>query len=348
MIKIALIEVGAMHDECLYSQIQFLKHKNHKVTLFCHADLEPRIKDFPDLSKIIYLDLSSKIKKYYAWYKIRKYLMDKHFSKVIFNSAERNILKLIFFLPTKIECIGTIHNADKLNKKNYQKKISKRLKKYLALNDFIKDNVQKEKLTTNKIESYYPIFFPEIKRSLVKPKKEIWITIPGGFDSNKRDYTILKKWKITKGIKIIFLGNYNNLKARKFINNLKSNPSFSSFIFFDNYISNELFHDYIMHSDFILPLIHPNVPYYDLYLKYKISGSYNLAFAYKIPLLIEQSFSEVKDFQENSIFYNYKNINNIFNLINKNSKEFYQNPKWEFEYQKEKYLSFVLDSQIQL
>ena len=38
MIKIALIEVGAMHDECLYSQIQFLKHKNHKVTLFCHAD----------------------------------------------------------------------------------------------------------------------------------------------------------------------------------------------------------------------------------------------------------------------------------------------------------------------
>ena len=134
----------------------------------------------------------------------------------------------------------------------------------------------------------------------------------------------------------------------KFINNLKSHPSFSSFIFFDNYISNELFHDYIMQSDFILPLIHPNVPYYDLYLKYKISGSYNLAFAYKIPLLIEQSFSEVMDFQENSIFYNYKNINNIFNLINKNSKEFYQHPKWEFEYQKEKYLSFVLDSQIQL
>ena len=183
---------------------------------------------------------------------------------------------------------------------------------------------------------------------MVKPKKEIWITIPGGFDFNKRDYTILKKWKITKDIKIIFLGNYNNLKAIKFINNLKSHPSFSSFIFFDNYISNELFHDYIMQSDFILPLIHPNVPYYNLYLKYKISGSYNLAFAYKIPLLIEQSFSEVMDFQENSIFYNYKNINNIFNLINKNSKEFYQNPKWEFEYQKEKYLSFVLDSQIQL
>ena len=122
MIKIALIEVGAMHDECLYSQIQFLKHKNHKVTLFCHADLEPRIKDFPDLSKIIYLDLSSKIKKYYAWYKIRKYLKDKNFSKVIFNSAERNILKLIYFLPTKIECIGTIHNADKLIKQDYQKK----------------------------------------------------------------------------------------------------------------------------------------------------------------------------------------------------------------------------------
>ena len=61
MTKIALIEVGAMHDECLYSQIQFLKYKNHKITLFCHADLEPRIKDFPDLSKIIYLDLSSKI-----------------------------------------------------------------------------------------------------------------------------------------------------------------------------------------------------------------------------------------------------------------------------------------------
>ena len=72
---------------------------------------------------------NSKIKKYYAWYKIRKYLIDNNFSKVIFNSAERNILKLIYFLPTKIECIGTIHNANKLIKKDYQKKISKRLKK---------------------------------------------------------------------------------------------------------------------------------------------------------------------------------------------------------------------------
>ncbi|MGY8932962.1 MAG: hypothetical protein ACKVIM_02190 [Flavobacteriales bacterium] len=346
MIKIALIEVGAMHDECLHSQIQFLKHKNHEVTLFCHSDLEARVKDLPDVSKIIYLDLGTKIKKYYTWYKIRKYLINNNFSKVIFNSAERNILKLIFFIPTKIECIGTIHNAHKLIKTDYQKKITKRLKKYLTLNDFIKNNIQKEKLTSNKISCYYPIFFPKAKRSLVKPKKEIWITIPGGFDFNKRDYYIFKNWQIPKHTKIIFLGKYNNLEARKFIIDLKSHSSFSSFIFFDNYISNELFHDYIMQSDFILPLIHPNVPYYNLYLKYKISGSYNLAFAYKIPLLIEQSFSHVEDFEENSIFYNYKNINNIFNIIKKNSKEFYQNPKWEFEYQKEKYLSFIFGPKI--
>lgn len=344
MIKIAIIEAGDFHDECLYSHIQYLKSEEIEITLFCNSKLKPRIDGYSDVKEIVYLDMSSKLKKYISWFKTWKHITKNNFSKIILNSAESNIYKLLKFpFPKSIEITGVIHNAQNLNKKSKQKTISRRLDKKLALNDFVTQTIISEQLTNTKVASFYPIFFPEFENKLIKPKNEIWITVPGAIDFNKRDYDAFKSCKIPQGTKIIFLGSCNSEQARIFFDELKNNHDQSRFVFFESYIDNNLFFDYIKNSDYILPLIHPKNESFKNFLKYKISGSYNLAFGYKKPLLMEKSFSGIQDFQENAIFYNGDKIEDIFQKINNTTKKMYQNPKWDFEYQKNQYVNFIIN-----
>ena len=343
MIKIAIIEAGDFHDECLHSQIQFLKRDDIEVTLFCNSKLKERINDLPDVKEIVYLDLSGKIKKYKSWYQTWRHIVKNRFSKVIFNSAESNIYKLIRFpFPKSIELIGVIHNAHNLQNKPKQKFISKRLHKYLTLNDFVTENIQKEKLTHLKVNSFYPIFFPSFESSLIKPSEKIWITVPGVIDLNKRDYRSFKDLKIPKEVKIIFLGRASTSEGKQFIEDARSYPSADQFVFFNSFIPNALFYDYIKQSDYILPLIHPGNDFFERFLKYKITGTYNLAFGYKKTLLVERSFSEIEDFKENAIFYDHNNMQEIFQKIKNPKKNTYQHPKWDFDIQKENYLNFIL------
>ncbi|MDC8003432.1 hypothetical protein POV27_05180 [Aureisphaera galaxeae] len=341
MRKVALIEAGAFHDECLHSQIQYLK-ESAQVTLFCHPKLESRVKDLPDVHKIVYFDLSSKMKKYQSWFSTWRRIVKGGFEVVIFNSAESNIIKLISFpFPKRIRLVGTLHNAHNLFEKAKQKKVTKKIDAYLTLNDFVAENVRAEKLTTKTVGSYYPIQFPEFPGSLKKPEGEVWVTVPGVISLDKRDYSVFKEWKIPDHVKVIFLGRPENEEAKAFVKEAKQYPSANQFLFFDSFVSNELFHDYIRNSDYIMPLIHPNNAFFSRFRKYKISGSYNLAFGYRIPLLMEQSFNDIADFKENAVFYDYDHIENLFDTISKTQKKYYQHPKWDFEFQKENYLRLI-------
>lgn len=342
MTKIALIEVGDFHDECLYSQLQFLQTEDIEVTLFVNEKIKSRIEGFSSPCNIVYLDLSSKVKKYRCWFNMWRSIVFGSFSKVIFNSAESNIYKFIqFSFPKHIELIGTLHNGQNLKLKPKQKIISKKLNKYFVLNDFVAKAISREKLTTKELASFYPIFFPKFETSLQKPENEIWMTVPGVISFDKRDYSIFKDLKLNDNIKIIFLGRANNTDALTFKEEAKTYPSFKNFVFFEAFIPNDLFHDYIKHSDYILPLIHPNNEFFNYFLKYKISGSYNLAFAYKKTMLIEQSFSEIEDFKETAFFYDANHFERIFDVIIPSEKKTYKNPKWSFEFQKKNYLDYI-------
>jgi hypothetical protein len=58
-----------------------------------------------------------------------------------------------------------------------------------------------------------------------------------------------------------------------------------------------------MKSDIVLPLITPGSHDYEDYLRYKITGTYNLAFGFKLPMLMHESFSAHRIFRETSVFY---------------------------------------------
>ena len=354
--KAALLEISTAHDECLYSQLCFLKDSGYETELICSSVLKDKVSlidsDFATiffiLGKNIFGDFSNLLS-------LRKYLIDKKFNKVIFNSADgiriRNLL--LFPFPMEIEFAGILHDAEKVVRSSNQKFINKRVKKYFVLNDYVLNYVNLLKLEKQKFESVYTIFQPEYDSiKISKPANEFWVCIPGRIEQKRRDYNQLLKslsqTHLNENVKIILLGSPDDNFKRQLKETIEKLKLTKQIILFEVFLDNKTFYSYLKLSDVILPLIHPSNVWFDKYFKTQISGSYNMAFAYKIPLLCEKSFSAYEDFNDTSFFYEVDNLIGKINELASDKNQFtkqkssmYKLPKWNYDFQREKYIKFL-------
>ncbi|MGY5355737.1 hypothetical protein [Wenyingzhuangia sp. IMCC45467] len=335
--KIALIEFDQSHGECLFSQILFLQNY-YQITVFLN---KKNTEDLTNISNITLINIDLGDKKTNQF--VKQYLIKEKINKVIFNSAERKIYKflLLFLFNKQISFWGILHNPNRLKKSIKQKYISYKISGYFVLSDFVKQNIVTEKLTKTPIQSIYTIFCEKTEGSkkIIKPENETWIVIPGKIEFDRRDYLFLLNLEIPKNIKFIILGNINTKDGIEFMQTVLKNKFLNNFLFFKTYIQDYEFNQYIENADFILPLIHPNNPFFNKYIKNKITGTYNWAYAFKKTMLLEQSFSSIKEFKETSYFYNIT-PNQIFEVLKQPKKKYIGN-KWAFEYQQNNYLNFI-------
>ena len=78
------------------------------------------------------------------------------------------------------------------------------------------------------------------------------------------------------------------------------------------------------------------------YMTEKISGTYNLAFAYKKPMLCPEEMAVYEDFRDTSIFYTYDNFECFINgLSNNGTFSLYRLEKWKEEVQQNRLIEFI-------
>ena len=343
--NVALIEFENSHDECLYTQVAFLSKANHKVFLCCTNTLYERVKHFDGVEQFICRDFNQF--KFFAFRKFAKELHALNIDLVIFNTASGDkVAKFLFFSCFyKFRYAGLIHNVNKLNTSNTQKIISRKIKKYFVLNDYI--DVTNDKVACS---AFYPIFFPPIKiMPIEKPENEIWLCIPGQLEYKRRAYEALfstiAQYGLPKNIRLLFLGRCmhsegNGAEAKQTIADLGIDKQC---LLFDNFVSLDVFYAYMQASDYIFPLIHPEESETKGYGSYKVSGAFNAAFGFKKILICDEYYARYKDFEDSSIFYDPKKLYEIFEKIALTIDEnlFYKNPFWNFETHQQKFLSFL-------
>lgn len=352
--KIALIELNTYHEECLFSQISFLKDGNYDVTLIINPNNSKNITYYGlDKNNIKLFNprgAATLVNRIYNWFSLYRYIVKNNFQKVVFNSASSNkeTIALIQFLPSSITCLGTIHKLTKLNHSFSQRIVSKRIKNYFVLNDFLVNSAEINNKAI-RLFSYYPIFFPEYKKvKTIKKENDLWVCIPGELNYQRRDYNVLLKalslldWK-TKNLKIIILGKIDPTKtdSKLFLDNLK-NLNLTKFVYtFNDFIENDIFHAYLKLSDYIMTPVITN----QAYLKYKISGAYNLAFAYRKPLISPEELQIIPDLQENSYFYqDSESLMRLFKSFLSGTiekKDIYSHKKWNYKSQYKNYLTLI-------
>ena len=355
--KIALIELTTYHEECLYSQVQFLYDDGYQVTLILNPKNSRNVNSY-GISKgnIKYFNPRANaffLKRISNWFSLYQYITKNSFEKIIFNTASSNkeTIALTYFLPKRIRRYGIIHNLRKLNESTSQKIVTKKLKDYYVLNDFLLDSSEIDDKSIT-LHSFYPIFFPRYKpKKTIEKNEDHWICIPGELNYKRRDYNVVLKalsklGKVGK-IKVIILGKmpHDAPATIKFLKQIDELGLKKYFITFSDFIENEDFHSYIKKSDFIMA---PVTLIEKQYLKFKITGAYNLAFAYQKPLICPKELDIIPDLKANSHFYEDENtLAKIFKGITDErlpKLELYQDEKWQYSVQQKQYIQLLLKS----
>ncbi|RYZ53071.1 MAG: hypothetical protein EOP49_08065, partial [Sphingobacteriales bacterium] len=87
MEKVALLEIDGTHEECVYSQLLFLKEGGYETCLVFEESLLPKIKDMNagNSEKTFALKGKKGLAYWKTLWAIRKYLVENNFRKIIFN-----------------------------------------------------------------------------------------------------------------------------------------------------------------------------------------------------------------------------------------------------------------------
>lgn len=350
--RIALIEFQGSHDECLMTQILALKDADCDLYWVTTAEMAERninLHQYFCEIEIVELKLGG-WRDFQTMRSVSKFIHRRNISRVVYNTAQgANVRNLAWMLPRRVRQIGLIHTIRKFEGSFTQKLIHNRIKKYMVLSDFLLEKVTPPKGID--VVSFYPVDYKTYTEKLEKPKDEIWLCSPGGLELRRKDIAGLKViLEQTKDInlKFIFLGksDFEKPEITELKDWLKNLGFEQKVIFFDSFISAELFDAYIQSSDALIPLIHPDTLSAEQYITNQISGAFNLAYGYKIPLLIHENYSYIKDFQMSALFYSLENFREVFNdfksKIRETTTKIEATSHFSSSFQKEKFANFVL------
>ncbi|VAW53841.1 hypothetical protein MNBD_GAMMA06-1429 [hydrothermal vent metagenome] len=347
--SIVLIEIGGSHDECLLTQMHAIKALGHEIVLICTSkvkDRNPIFKNYVDEFYIV--DLSHGKKKGKNEIKILWTLLkNSGVKKAIFNTAQGNhVRKLcLYALFNKIEFIGIIHTTLKFKGSFTQKIISLKIKNYLLLSEHLLSTISPSKGT--KVDYFYPINFPSFDKNIKKERAVI--TIIGGVENRRSDLPGFLKMLISAknlDASFIFLGGTHNYKgAAALKTQLKNHGLTNKVTFFDAFIPQEIFDAHLRNTDLILPLIHPDTPSSDQYFKNQISGAMSVAFSYKIPLLIHETYQNISEMNNASFYYNEENFSTVLvkslEVRERKSEKMHSNYHYDSSYQEYRYAKFI-------
>jgi len=266
----------------------------------------------PLITDLIYFEF----KKLGSLFMLRSFLIKNQIDNVIINTAQGNVAWKFMLLPfpKKIQFFGIIHNVKKLYKSFGQKNISRKIKHYYLLAEYLENFFpQTQKLQK---QSFSPAFFRPFEQQIFPEKgDDCWICVPGGIEYKRRDYdflfSVFQQADIPKNTKFILLGNAQKGDGQAVVQKIKSAGLTDFFIWFEDIIPNDTFLSYVNISDFLLPLIHGNLA--ENYMKYKISGTFVLSDAFGKTMLCDEVFSQVKGFDYNALYY--KNEEDFIRLL---------------------------------
>lgn len=256
------------------------------------------------------------------------------------------------FLRT--EFIGVHHNADKFIFGSLtQSLINLKIKKYFVLADYIIKNLKGKVSDKFKFSSFY-INMTDYKLKRNESPQELKIAIPGFVEFHRRDYLEFIETlttgseKLAANVKFVILGNAGKKDGKDLIEKVKASGLEKNFSFYDHFVPQHEVYSQIDSADMLMTLIGPRNQYFDLYKKYKISGTYSLSIMLERPLLLDQVYSDETEFNDWALYYGKSNLVEKLNQWAKDKSEIKTMTqkmigmfKQKFTSQSQKYCDFI-------
>lgn len=320
---LAFLEFGS-HAETIHSNLLFLKDL-FRLHLFVNERILPYLATSVPLASVHPLRTEGRSSLAAAW-EVRKLLLNLKPQMAFFHTAQGNLVRnLCFLLPSSLPMAGVHHNPDKLirGRSFSQTLISRRLKHYFVLSGHVRENIQPLLPPGVRLQEFYPVHFerPEGFREVPKTKA-LRVGIPGSVERTRRDYDgllqALKAKPPRRPVEFVVLGDSSRGQGPELKAQVKAAGLERLFLFFDGYLSASDMASTLASCDLLLPLLHPGMPQYGLFSKYKVSGTFNLAYGYGKPMLMHQDLARLPEFRDLSIGYE---LGNLVEVLDKLSED---------------------------
>ncbi|MCR9171510.1 MAG: hypothetical protein NXI10_03390 [bacterium] len=346
--RIALVEIGGSHDECLLSQMHAIWSQGHEVILITSPEVMDRNPAFAEYTEETFvvniIELSRKVQVRKVW----KILSATNVDTVVFNTAQGKVIRDLCFRAyfSSMEFVGIIHTTRMFTESFTQKIIHRKIKKYLLLSDYLKEKVSPQKGLV--IDYFYPLRFPKAEQKVERSNKQI--AIIGGVEERRKDLKgflqMVQSLQDTK-VRFVFLGKSDPSKpeVQPFLDAIAAAGMEDRIQTYDHFVSQEEFDKVVRCSDLILPLVHPNTPSADQYFRNQISGAMTVSFGYKVPLMIHEEYKHIEEMQTASFYYTQEtfaqNLSEALAQVEQKSKTMKEHLAYSVEEQEQKYLQFL-------
>lgn len=314
--NVLILEVGGSHIECVHTMIHLLHLNQHKIHLACNEHLSASVIEKDKLAGLLLLPGEiSKQQQFGIFFKLRRYINSNAIGTVIINTTEITIVRdMLLFLP-RLNYVGIVHNAAKLEKSfTLTKLIGRRVKKIFVLGNYLLQQIKPDPIF--KVAPFFPVYFPPpFQVDIKKEAGDFWIVVPGVALNKRRDYAGLvaalkRQENLPANIKFVLLGIYDLFdivteeeRATGWWKN--------HFITFSGFVNYNTFHSYMQLADIILPLLRRDEN--DFYGDSRISGSFNLGLGYQLPFFLPKAYEQNTDLLPYSIYY--KDLDELVNML---------------------------------
>jgi len=353
--KVIIVEFYDSHSEDLYTEAEFFRKSDYDVHLWLN-DVHRFNTERAPFVTLNYHESNSNSSKIFFILNLIRYIRKNNIVNVFINTAHglqvRHfcLLSLLF----KYEVSGILHIADKLFNSFSQKAISKKIKKYFVLSHYILKNVNGLNIRGLKFGVFYPLIINYSIQGLKPHDDNVVISIPGEISPYRKSYfsflEILKRHKqdIPNNIKFELLGTVRIEEGKEVIDRINDYGLKDYFILYDNFIPDNVYYMRCEVTDMIMPLIHPDVENYENYLKFQVTGAFNIAYVFHKPLFMHSSFERLDDFKGISIFYDDNNLIDVIKNISCNKKlidecvdKYKSIGKFDFETQRSHFIELI-------
>ena len=311
--RIALVEFGGSHDECLYTQLKALKTIPVEVVFIGNQSIWERNTTFHGLFDdfIPFEKPKGILEKWKSVKRFNQLLTSHQIQHVVFNTAQGSFVRdLCLFAKKSISYFGILHTTNKLNGSFTQKLIHSKIKNYAFLNPYFLDKIQIPKGI--RVCAFRPILFPTFQETIEKPNDECWIGIIGGVENRRKDLLGFQQFmqaKSSRSVHYFFLGKTKaDEPAYQALLAVKNQIPDLKVTFFEDFIPETTFDAYVQKMDFLLPLIHPDTPSSEEYMNHQLPGALNIGLGYHIPFLMHEAYRDWEDLKPVSCYYNLEHL----------------------------------------
>ncbi len=354
--KTVWIDFSPLQIDVMIAQLYLAKDRFEMHVISTEEVIQGLPKDLVQAGLIKSATVLPKHSKFKAIWTAFKQLKSIDADYAVMNDGQGQSVKWLSLLGLflRTEFIGVHHNADKFIFGSLtQSLINLKIKKYFVLADYVIKNLKGKVSDKFKFSSFY-INMTDYKLKKNENPEELKIAIPGFVEFHRRDYLDLIQTltsgpeKLAGNIKFVILGNAGKKDGKDLIEKVKAAGLEKNFSFYDHFVPQNEVYSQIDSADLLMTLIGPKNRYFDLYKKYKISGTYSLSIMIEKPLLLDKSYSDESEFNDWSLFYDESNLvqklnqwakdkTEIKNLTQKMLAMF----KQKFKDQSKKYCDFI-------